>query len=196
MTSLNGSVGVTFDYDAFDRRTSKAFGTTQVGTLYDGFREVNNYSTAASTSTLLNGPGLDERYARTQGGVTLSILSDALGSTMNLVKAAGAMTATFSYEPYGTTTQSGTDNTAFRFTGREEDGTGLTYFRARYYSPRLSRFVSEDLLPPRQSRGVSLSRLGAPHPVTRTWQSAPGISQAFGSRQPHRTARSLEAWAT
>jgi len=33
-------------------------------------------------------------------------------------------------------------------------------------------------------------------PVTRTRQSAPGISQVFGSRQPRRTVRSREAWAT
>lgn len=29
-------------------------------------------------------------------------------------------------------------------TGRENDGTGLYYYRARYYSPTMQRFVSED----------------------------------------------------
>ncbi len=33
---------------------------------------------------------------------------------------------------------------AFQYTGRESDGTGLYYYRARYYHPRLQRFVSED----------------------------------------------------
>jgi len=32
------------------------------------------------------------------------------------------------------------------FTGREDDGTGVLYYRARYYSPRLQRFLSEDPL--------------------------------------------------
>ncbi|WP_287130278.1 RHS repeat-associated core domain-containing protein [Candidatus Cyanaurora vandensis] len=32
------------------------------------------------------------------------------------------------------------------FTGREDDGTGVLYYRARYYSPRLQRFISEDPL--------------------------------------------------
>ncbi len=95
-------------------------------------------------STPLNALGLDERYARTQGGVTLSFLPDALGSTLNLVSPGGALTALYIYEPYGAATPSGTDNTAFRYTGREEDGTGLMYYRARYYNPRTSRFVSED----------------------------------------------------
>lgn len=32
----------------------------------------------------------------------------------------------------------------FQFTGRENDGTGLYYYRARYYSPELQRFISQD----------------------------------------------------
>ncbi|WP_218080284.1 FG-GAP-like repeat-containing protein [Anthocerotibacter panamensis] len=32
------------------------------------------------------------------------------------------------------------------FTGREDDGTGLIYYRARYYSPDLQRFIAEDPL--------------------------------------------------
>jgi RHS repeat-associated protein len=32
----------------------------------------------------------------------------------------------------------------FQYTGREEDGTGLEYYRARYYGPAFQRFVSED----------------------------------------------------
>jgi RHS repeat-associated protein len=31
-----------------------------------------------------------------------------------------------------------------QYTGRENDGTGLYYYRARYYDPGLKRFVSED----------------------------------------------------
>jgi len=31
-----------------------------------------------------------------------------------------------------------------QYTGRENDGTGLYYYRARYYSPSLHRFISED----------------------------------------------------
>lgn len=32
----------------------------------------------------------------------------------------------------------------FQYTGRENDGTGLYYYRARYYSPQLTKFVSKD----------------------------------------------------
>jgi len=32
----------------------------------------------------------------------------------------------------------------YQFTGRENDGTGLYFYRARYYSPTFQRFVSQD----------------------------------------------------
>jgi RHS repeat-associated protein len=33
---------------------------------------------------------------------------------------------------------------SYQYTGRENDGTGLFYYRARYYHPELQRFISED----------------------------------------------------
>jgi RHS repeat-associated protein len=33
-----------------------------------------------------------------------------------------------------------------QYTGRENDGTGLYYYRGRYYSPTLQRFASQDPL--------------------------------------------------
>jgi RHS repeat-associated protein len=35
---------------------------------------------------------------------------------------------------------------SYQYTGRENDGTGLYYYRSRYYDPRQQRFVSEDPL--------------------------------------------------
>ena len=32
----------------------------------------------------------------------------------------------------------------FQYTGRENDGNGLYYYRARYYNPSIGRFISED----------------------------------------------------
>jgi RHS repeat-associated protein len=46
---------------------------------------------------------------------------------------------------FGTTASSGaTSSNALQFTGRENDGTGLYFYRARFYSPAMQRFVSED----------------------------------------------------
>jgi RHS repeat-associated protein len=48
------------------------------------------------------------------------------------------------YEPYGEVTSTGSSDNPYQYTGRENDGTGLYYYRARYYSPALKRFISED----------------------------------------------------
>lgn len=50
-------------------------------------------------------------------------------------------------EPFGKTAVSGAASAnPLQYTGRESDGTGLYYYRARYYSPTFQRFISEDPL--------------------------------------------------
>jgi len=75
------------------------------------------------------------------------VLADALGSTVALTNASGAVQTSYTYEPFGQATVTGaaTSNAA-GYTGREADGTGLAFYRARYYDPRRQRFVSEDPL--------------------------------------------------
>jgi RHS repeat-associated protein len=51
----------------------------------------------------------------------------------------------YAYSAYGEAAVLGPDaGNALRYTGREDDGNGLFYYRARYYDPVLKRFVSED----------------------------------------------------
>jgi RHS repeat-associated protein len=42
--------------------------------------------------------------------------------------------------------KTGAGDTPFRYTGRDDDGTGLYYYRARYYHPQLACFVAEDAI--------------------------------------------------
>lgn len=59
----------------------------------------------------------------------------------------GNLQTTYSYDPFGTTTTSGQNSgNEFQYTGRENDGNGLYYYRARYYNPQFGRFISEDPL--------------------------------------------------
>jgi RHS repeat-associated protein len=52
---------------------------------------------------------------------------------------------TCTYAPFGETNDAGAGPPdPVRFTGREENGSGLYSYRARYYDPTRSRFVSED----------------------------------------------------
>ena len=61
------------------------------------------------------------------------------------VNSTGAVKTQYTYGPFGNTTSSGTSSSnAFEYAGRENDGSGLYYYRARYYNPVLARFISED----------------------------------------------------
>ena len=96
------------------------------------------------TANLLTGLGIDEFLARDAGAGARTFLPDALGSTVALTTPVGANETSYAYEPFGAQTTTGTpSSTRWGFTGREVDGTGLMYYRARYYSPTLQRFVSE-----------------------------------------------------
>ena len=55
-----------------------------------------------------------------------------------------------------------TNVTQGRFTAREDDGTGLYYYRARYFQPTLGRFVSEDPLDLSDGRDMYAYDLDAP----------------------------------
>jgi RHS repeat-associated protein len=51
----------------------------------------------------------------------------------------------YTFDPFGLTTATGTTSSnPSKFTAREDDGSGLYYYRARYYYPALQRFASED----------------------------------------------------
>jgi RHS repeat-associated protein len=103
-------------------------------------------SSASPTANLLGGLGADELFTRADSTGTKAQLTDALGSTLALTDPQGATATSYTYDPYGNTTTGGaTSSNAFQYTGREADNIGsLDYYRARYYSPTLQRFISQD----------------------------------------------------
>ncbi len=109
------------------------------------------------TNTYLYGNGRISQHA-TQ---TEYFLGDALGSVRQLADAAGAVTLTKSYAPYGDVSQSvGTSQTSYAFTGEARDANGLTYLRARYYNSGDGRFLSRDTWNGDYNRPLSLNRWG------------------------------------
>ena len=89
--------------------------------------------------------GLDEMLQRTDSAGAWSPFVDGLGSTVSLKNSGGALQTDYSYDPFGLTALSGdaSDNSS-QYTGRENDGADLYFYRARYYSPILKPFISED----------------------------------------------------
>jgi RHS repeat-associated protein len=145
LISLSGpGLTASFQYDPLGRRTQKTIDGTATGFHYDGLSPVQELNGAAVVANLLTGLGIDENFMRTDAGGAQNFLTDALGSTVAELDAAVAIQAEHTYEPFGATTSMGATGNAFQYTGRENDATGLYYYRARYYHPARARFIAED----------------------------------------------------
>jgi RHS repeat-associated protein len=137
--------GASLQYDPFGRRVSKTISGATTNYLYDGLNPVQELSGGTPTANLVTGPNVDEHFLRTDSSGPANFLTDPLGSTVALADSSGAVQTTYTYEPFGNTTAAGAANAnPYQYTGRENDATGLYYFRARYYSPVLQRFTSQD----------------------------------------------------
>jgi RHS repeat-associated protein len=148
LAQMSGGVVGQFSYDALGRRTRKSTNSAVKQFLYDGpniIQELADGSSPTVTASILTGLDIDEAFGRTKGTAKAEYLSDRLGSTIALSDANANSSTTYSYEPYGKATQSGSvDDNSRVFTGREDDGSGLVYYRARYYDPASARFISQD----------------------------------------------------
>ncbi len=141
------STTASFTYDVLGRRVMKEINGQQVQYQYDGVNPVQETSGATVIANILTGLGIDEHLARTDvpAATTSYFLLDALGSALALADSAGAVQTEYTYEPFGRPTATGAGSAnPFQYTGREDDGTGLYHYRARYYHSGMQRFVSED----------------------------------------------------
>jgi RHS repeat-associated protein len=143
--SVTGAVNASFQYDPDGRRVQKTIGSTTTRFLYDGANYVEEQNSGGTWIATELTAGVDEVFARmTSAGIAVPI-ADAQGSMVAETNSTQTVTTAFAYEPYGKTSQTGAGSgNAQQYTGRENDGTGLYYYRARYYSPATGRFISED----------------------------------------------------
>jgi len=145
LIGISGSITASFAYDPLGRRANKAIGGITTQFLYDGNDILTELQAGAATASYLRSLNIDELFGiLRQDGVYFSIY-DGLGSVLTLTNQAASSVVQYSYEPFGRTQSSNPSFVnPFQFTGRENDDTGLTYYRARYYSPSLQRFLAED----------------------------------------------------
>ena len=186
------SIVASFTYDSFNRRTSKTIGAGATITyIHDGVNPTREQRSGAA-SNLINGLGVDERYARDDVSGKTFFLTDALGSTLALTNTSGSVVQTYRYEPYGQVTL-GTGSPSltnpYQYTGRENDGTGLYYYRARYYSPSQRRFISED--PIGLSGGANIYAYVGGNPISSVDPMGLAVTIEIGGRTNSSTGNSL-----
>jgi len=103
-----------------------------------------------SSGTLLrryvHGPGVDEYLVMYTGTGTSNksyFHANHQGSIIAMSNSAGTVTEQHSYDSYGNSDD--LTGNPFRYTGRRLDvESGLYYYRARYYSPAIGRFLQTD----------------------------------------------------
>jgi RHS repeat-associated protein len=157
-----------YTYDALNRRIAKTVDADGAGAgvpttehyVYDGeqvileFFDVDGPGSAIQPVPVVRnlfGPGIDMILAQQQIGTgdTRWLLTDHLGTVRDLVGSTGLLLNHLQYDSFGNLLAQSvpTKTTRYGFTGRELDTSlGLYYYRARYYSPELGRFLQEDPL--------------------------------------------------
>jgi len=135
-----------FVYDPLHRQAQKTVGSTETRYLYAGWVRLADYDGVAGTlqSRYVYGTGMDEPIIIVSSGGTVSYLhADRAGSVIAQTNSSGAVTNQATYSPFGETAD--TPGTTFGFTGQRYDAeTGLYYYKLRYYSPTLGRFLQTD----------------------------------------------------
>jgi RHS repeat-associated protein len=150
LLSASGTKNGALVYDPLGRlaqTSGGAAGVTQF--LYDGDKLIAEYdASGALTRRYVHGPGVDEPVAVYEGPA-LGIagrrytLPDERGSIVGLVNANGTTSAINTYDEYGIP---GANNTGrFQYTGQAWiPELGMYYYKARFYSPTLGRFLQTD----------------------------------------------------
>lgn len=127
------------------RRIERTVNGNTIGYLYDGAQAIAELRSNAIDTVYHAGLAIDEVLARYGSAGSRSLLTDALGSVIALADDAQNAQNFYSYSPYGEVNTLGSDGgNTIQYTGRENDQTGLYFYRARYYDPVLKQLISED----------------------------------------------------
>jgi RHS repeat-associated protein len=143
-----GSTTTTFVYDGDGGRVKKITSTTTISYI----SKLYECDSAGGCSRFIWAG--DQRIATVADNGTVHYWHvDHLGSSSVITDGTGARKETITYYPYGEvrTDTSGTPvvNVPYKYTGQELDSsTGLYYYEARYYDPKLGRFISADTMVP------------------------------------------------
>lgn len=164
-SAATSNVTAAFAYDAEGRRVRAEYTNgidlcflhaPGAGDLAHEIAEIDCESGSGSYGKILRryvpGVNVDERVAMittvASTGATASreyYHADRQGNIIAMADAAGNRTAQYVYSPFGVEEPLNTSGNPFRYTGRRaEPQFGLYYYRARYYSPDLGRFLETD----------------------------------------------------
>ena len=149
LTGVGGNISYSYDKDGI--RQTKTVGTAITQYYYNGNVLMGTYD---GTNKLLF--SYDEQsnvVAVDYNGTYYYYLRDGQGNIIKLIDGNGATVVSYSYDPWGACTTSGTmastlgNLNPFRYHGYVYDEeTGWYYLSSRYYNPEVGRYLSADTL--------------------------------------------------
>jgi RHS repeat-associated protein len=147
-----GGVTSVYDYDPLGRRRAKTVGATTTYFVNDGANELAELSsTGVRQRAWAYAVGMDDRIGMYDdaGGTGWRFYHvNHQGSVLFTTRqgTGGAIADQYQYGPYGEPLPGApASSNPFRYTGRYLDAeSGLYYYRARFYSPKLGRFLQTD----------------------------------------------------
>lgn len=145
---LNASktgTSASFVYDPLHRQSQKTVGSTKTRYVYSGWQRIADYDGTSGTlqRRYIYGTGLDEPLIIVTGTTPTFLHHDKVGSIVAVSDNSGAVANKNKFSPFGEVTTLG--GTTIGFTGQRYDSElGLYYFKRRYYSPKLGRFLQPD----------------------------------------------------
>jgi RHS repeat-associated protein len=149
--SRAGAGTETYRYDPMDYRIGRSGGSLGSRDYFlEGEHLESEYAGGTLQAKYFRGVGTDELVAAwlvdTDGKLKPYLFHhDPLTSVSAVTGHNGGTTQSIKYSAFGQVQSStGASPNRLKYTGREDDGTGLYYYRARYYDPQIGRFVSED----------------------------------------------------
>jgi RHS repeat-associated protein len=159
-----------YQYDALSRRVKKIADPPAVSSpvetryFYDAARIVEDQSAGGATqATYVYGNYIDEVLTMDRDGQTFYYHQNSLWSVEAVSDSAGNVVERYAYDAYGLPaifdgagvavapnawgTPSSAIGSPWMFTGRRlDEGTGIYFYRARYYDPLKGRFLQRDPL--------------------------------------------------
>ncbi len=145
LTASKTGTSASFVYDPLHRQSQKTVGSTKTRYVYSGWQRIADYNgtSGALQRRYVYGTGLDEPLIIVTGSTPTFLHHDKVGSIVAVSNNSGAVANKNKFSPFGEITTLG--GTTVGFTGQRYDSElGLYYFKHRYYSPKLGRFLQPD----------------------------------------------------
>ena len=140
-----GGTVAEYEYNSDGLRISKTVNDERTDFVLDGINVIAEIDFDGNVTNYVRGlTGII--YRKTSDGAKTYYVTNNHGDVTKLVNSTGTVIQTYTYDEFGNVTSStGTDTIPFKYCGEYYDWeSGLIYLRARYYSPKLGRFISED----------------------------------------------------